>query len=218
MSTLWPLEHCWEKLPLGAKRLGDWVEENPVKWTPSLPWQLLDWHAEAMAQAEARDGQECREFDEGTLLFGAGTKVLPGVYVEGTVIVGENCKIGPNCYLRGPISIGNNCHVGQAVELKNAILGDGVNVGHLSYVGDSVLGPGTNFGAGTITSNLRHDGGNHRTMVDGELVNTGRRKFGVIIGANVHTGINTSLYPGRKIGSNATTLPGQVVDKDLPQV
>ena len=47
------------------------------------------------------------------------------------------------------------------------------------------------------------------------LVDTGRRKFGAIIGAGVHTGINTSLYPGRKVGPGASTRPGEVVDRDI---
>ena len=76
--------------------------------------------------------------------------------------------------------------------------------------------PDANFGAGTITSNLRHDGSNHRSEVEGQLIDTGRRKFGAIIGDGVHTGINTSIYPGRKLGPNTTTLPGEVVSKDLP--
>ena len=62
-----------------------------------------------------------------------------------------------------------------------------------------MLGEKVNFGAGTTTSNLRHDGKNHRSMVHGVLIDTGRRKFGTIIGDGVHTGINTSIYPGRKL-------------------
>ena len=77
-----------------------------------------------------------------------------------------------------------------------------------------MIGRGVNFGAGTITSNLRHDGNNHRTPVAGQLVDTGRRKFGTIVGDGVHTGINTSIYPGRKFAPGSTTLPGEVVQKD----
>ena len=92
------------------------------------------------------------------------------------------------------------------------------SIGHLSYVGDSVLGTGVNFGAGTTTSNFRHDGKNHRTAVDGVLIDTGRRKFGAIIGDGVHTGIHTSIYPGRQLWPGTTTLPGEIVRKDiLPQ-
>ena len=152
---------------------------------------------------------------DGVLVLGKGSRVLPGVVIEGNVVVGENCKIGPNCHLRGSTAIGDKCHVGQAVEIKNSILGPGTNVGHLSYVGDSVLGAKVNFGAGTIVSNLRHDGRTHRTQVGGGLVDTGRRKFGVVVGDGVHTGINTSIYPGRKIGPGASTRPAAVVQRDL---
>ena len=89
------------------------------------------------------------------------------------------------------------------------------NVGHLSYIGDSVLGEKVNLGAGTVSSNLRHDGSNHRSEFHGELIDTGRRKFGVVVGDGVHTGINTSFYPGRKLYPGTTTLPGQIVQKDL---
>lgn len=151
---------------------------------------------------------------EGNVQIGEGTKILPGVYIEGNVIIGKDCKVGPNCYIRGNTFIGDNCHVGQSVEIKNSILMNRTNVGHLSYVGDSVLGTKVNFGAGTTTSNLRHDNANHKSVVQGKLVDTGRRKFGVVIGDGVHTGINTSFYPGRKMWPGTTTLPGEVVQKD----
>jgi len=152
---------------------------------------------------------------EGIVEIGEGTRVLPGVFIEGNVVIGKNCKIGPNCYLRGNTSIGDGCHVGNAVEIKNSILLAKTNVGHLSYVGDSILGERVNFGAGTITSNLRHDGANHRTLVNGALVDTGRRKFGTIVGDGVHTGIQTAIYPGRKLFPHTTTRPGEVVADDL---
>ena len=52
-------------------------------------------------------------------------------------------------------------------------------------------------------------------MVDGVLIDTGRRKFGTVIGSGVHTGIHTSIYPGRKLWAGVSTLPGQVVQRDL---
>lgn len=52
-------------------------------------------------------------------------------------------------------------------------------------------------------------------MVDGELVDTGRRKFGAIVGDGVHTGIHTAIYPGRKLWPGACTRPGEIVARDL---
>ncbi|MSS99163.1 MAG: hypothetical protein EXS26_01715 [Opitutales bacterium] len=181
-------------------------------------WDLLRANAEAMTARKSyvqESGAHPSLYVEGRLQVGKGTKILPGVVIEGDVIIGDNCKVGPNCYLRGSTTIGDKCHVGQAVEIKNSILLPGTNVGHLSYLGDSILGEKVNFGAGTITSNLRHDGGAHRSPVEGRMVDTGRRKLGAIVGDGVHTGIHTSIYPGRKLWPKTATLPGAIVDKDL---
>ncbi len=153
----------------------------------------------------------------GVVRMGEGSRILPGVVIEGNVVIGKGCKIGPNCYLRGNTSIGDSCHIGQSVEIKNSIILSNTNVGHLSYVGDSILGERVNFGAGTMVSNLRHDGSNHQSMVEEVLMDTGRRKFGTVIGDGVHTGIQTSIYPGRKMWPGTSTRPAQVVDKDIVQ-
>ncbi len=152
---------------------------------------------------------------EGVLQVGEGTRILPGVFIEGNVVIGKHCKVGPNCYIRGNTTIGDNCRIGQAVEVKNSLIGHGSSIGHLSYVGDSVIGNKVNFGAATVTSNLRHDGANHRSMSAENLVDTGRRKFGTIVGDGVHTGIHTAIYPGRKLGPGTTTRPNADVQKDL---
>jgi bifunctional UDP-N-acetylglucosamine pyrophosphorylase/glucosamine-1-phosphate N-acetyltransferase len=181
-------------------------------------WDLLRANAEAMTARKSyvqESGAHPSLYVEGRLQVGKGTKILPGVVIEGDVIIGDNCKIGPNCYLRGSTAIGDKCHVGQAVEIKNSILLPGTNVGHLSYLGDTILGEKVNLGAGSITSNLRHDGGAHRSPVEGRMVDTGRRKLGAIVGDGVHTGIHTSIYPGRKLWPKTSTLPGAIVDKDL---
>ncbi|HVJ44777.1 MAG TPA: hypothetical protein VM511_00215 [Luteolibacter sp.] len=184
----------------------------------AYPWDLLKANEQFVAalSCDQIDGDvHALAVIEGRIRLGKGSRILPGVFIEGHVIVGEGCKIGPNCYIRGNTSIGDKCHIGQSVEIKNCLILSKTNVGHLSYVGDSVLGEKVNFGAGTTTSNLRHDGGNHTSRVDGKMVDTGRRKFGTIVGDGVHTGINTSIYPGRKLWPKTSTLPGEIVRKDV---
>ena len=181
-------------------------------------WDLLRANVEAITSRKSyvqESGAHASLYVDGRLQVGKGTKILPGVVIEGDVIIGDNCKVGPNCYIRGSTSIGDKCHIGQAVEIKNSILLPGTNVGHLSYLGDSILGEKVNFGAGTITSNLRHDGGAHRSPIEGQMVDTGRRKLGALIGDGVHTGIHTAIYPGRKLWPKTSTLPGAIVDKDI---
>ncbi len=184
------------------------------------PWQFLTLQERLLAECtESRIDAQAQVHPhatvDGVILVGSGTTILPGVYIEGVAVIGKDCKIGPNAYLRGMTMIGDGCHVGQAVEIKNSIIYSKTAMGHLSYCGDSVVGQGVNFGAGTIVSNFRHDGKNHRSMIEDQLVDTGRRKFGAIIGDGVHTGIHTSIYPGRKMWPHTTTRPGDVVQRDL---
>ena len=191
---------------------------GPSSFLLLYPWDILRLNellVSRLDRSDIRGDLSPHAHIDGTLVLGEGSRVLPGVYIEGKVIVGSNCKIGPNCYIRGNTSIGDHCHIGQAVELKNCLIGSHTNVGHLSYVGDSVLGDHVNFGAGTITSNLRHDGGNHRSLVGPDIIDTGRRKLGAIVGNHTHTGIHTAIYPGRKLGPGSSTRPGAVVSSDL---
>lgn len=190
-TTSFVIQHSWELLKANEDYIGH-LEENDI---------VGEVHSSAVI--------------EGIIHLGKGSRILPGVYIEGNVVIGENCKVGPNCYIRGATSIGDHCHIGQAVEIKNSLILSHTAIGHLSYVGDSVIGHKVNFGAGTIISNFRHDGGNHRTMVEGQLLDTGRRKFGAIIGDHVHTGIHTGIYPGRKLHPNTSTRPGEIVQKDI---
>ncbi|WP_411828128.1 hypothetical protein [Luteolibacter sp. AS25] len=221
----WPLTltRAFEKFPIANRELHHWLEGADPELAALIgscrfPWDLLAINEHIVGkleQTEIEGSVHPAAVIEGIISLGKGSRILPGVYIEGNVVIGENCKIGPNCYIRGNTSIGNNCHIGQSVEIKNSLILDRTNVGHLSYVGDSILGEGVNFGAGTNVSNLRHDGANHRSMTEEGLVDTGRRKFGVIVGDGVHTGIGTMIYPGRKIWPEMTTLPGAIVERDL---
>ena len=203
---------------LGDKPLAQAIPASSESFTLLYPWHLIQLNERLIGklnESQLHGEVSPNAVIEGHLVVGKGTRILPGVFIEGNAIIGENCKIGPNCYIRGNTAIGDNAHIGQAVEIKNSIIGHGSSIGHLGYVGDSVIGNNANFGAGTITSNLRHDGLNHRTIVGKQLVDTGRRKFGTIVGDNVHTGIHTSIYPGRKLGPNTSTRPNSAVEKDL---
>ena len=209
---------AWSGLRRGAMGGAAVLPAGEGSFLIRYPWDLLRINEVVLGSVivSAAQGEiSPAAHIEGVLVLGPRSRVLPGVYVEGTVVVGSDCKVGPNCYLRGSTSIGDRCHIGQAVEIKNSIIMNGVGMGHLSYCGDSIVGEHANLGAGTITANFRHDGKNHRSTVGGTLVDTGRRKFGAIIGDHVHTGIHTAIYPGRKIWPGLMTRPGTVVQRDI---
>lgn len=134
-----------------------------------------------------------------------------GTYIEWNVYIGKNSIIGPNAYIRWNTSIGEKSKVGSFVELKNSYIGNNTHIPHLSYIGDSIIGNNTNLWGGTKVANLRHDGSNIRVMVKDKLIDTGRHKLGAIIWDDVHTGINTLIYPGRVIWTKHTTTPGEIV-------
>lgn len=152
---------------------------------------------------------------EGSVTIGEGTIIKNGVYIEGPVIIGRNCTIGPNCYIRGNTSIGDDSRIGNAVEIKNSIIGNEAIICHLSYVGDSIIGDNVMLGAGFINANSRLDELEITTQINGQKISTGRNKLGAIIGDGVHTGIKTSVYPGRKIWPHKFTIPGEIVSKDI---
>lgn len=200
------LNRAAQKEDIGIVELDSWLEIG-------RPWDILEANA---ALLPAVPPQILGEVEEGAILkgkisIGRGTVVRSGSYIEGPVMIGQNANIGPNCYIRPGCCIGDNVRIGNAVEIKNSAIMNGTKIGHLSYVGDSVIGESCNFGAGTICSNLRHDNGNIKSYLKGEKTDSGRRKLGVIMGHEVMTGINTTIYPGTVIGSGYWGRPAEVI-------
>jgi UDP-N-acetylglucosamine diphosphorylase / glucose-1-phosphate thymidylyltransferase / UDP-N-acetylgalactosamine diphosphorylase / glucosamine-1-phosphate N-acetyltransferase / galactosamine-1-phosphate N-acetyltransferase len=151
------------------------------------PWDLLDANVWVLNRMQHH---VLGTIEPGARLIGPITvaqsaRVRSGAYIEGPVFIDEEADVGPNCYIRGGTSLGRKVRVGNAVEIKNSLIMDGTHIGHLSYVGDSVIGEKCNFGAGTITANLRFDGRKIKITIKEKVVDTGRRKLGVIMGDNV---------------------------------
>lgn len=180
------------------------------------PWELLEaneWefgNIETRIEGDVHDNAELR----GRIIVEEGASIDAGVVIEGPAIIRRGASVGPNAYIRGNTLVGKDGKVGHAVEVKNSVLMEGATVGHLSYVGDSILGRDVNFGAGTTVANLRHDDADVKMVVKGELISTGRRKFGVVCGDEVKTGIQTSLNAGVKIDTGGRTKPNETVLRD----
>ncbi len=180
------------------------------------PWELLEaneWKLSELATSIRGNVSDDAHL-AGTVVVEPGATVRPGVVIEGPAYIGENASVGPNAYIRGATLLGPGAKVGHSVEIKNSVLVRDASVGHLSYVGDSVLGEAVNFGAGTTVANLRHDEANVLVTVKGTRTDTGRRKFGVVCGPGVKTGINTSLNAGITLSADARTAPGDVITHD----
>lgn len=189
-----------------VSEISEWIEVG-------RPWDLLEAGAAVIGgRSFAIEGEvEPGAAIKGDVAIGPGTVVRAGSYISGPVRIGKDCDIGPNCYIRSGTCIGNDVRIGNAVEVKNCTVMDGTKIGHLSYLGDSIIGAGCNFGAGTIVSNLRHDNANVKSFVKGELVDSGRRKLGVIMGDSVKTGIHTTIYPGTVIETGYRSRPAEIL-------
>lgn len=190
-------------------------------WFPaSYPWDALTGFEYLFQGMKAGFGNTRYEVENnvqirGDVLIDEGAVIKSGAYVEGPVYIGKGCIVGPNCYIRCGTALEDGVKIGQAVEISRSIIGKGTNIKHLSYVGDSIIGENCNLGAGTIVANLRHDGNNVKTKIKDKLVDTGRKKFGTIIGDGAKIGVGTIIYPGKKIWPNMNTLPGDKIQMDL---
>jgi bifunctional UDP-N-acetylglucosamine pyrophosphorylase/glucosamine-1-phosphate N-acetyltransferase len=201
-----------EKTVLATKiSKDDWIDIG-------RPWDLLEANSWVLKRMEHK---VYGTVENGAHLIGPVTvaetaRIRSGAYIEGPTFIDEGSDIGPNCYIRPCTSIGKNARVGNACEIKNSIIMDQTHVGHLSYVGDSILCERCNLAAGTITANLRLDDEPVKMLVKGEVVDTGRRKLGAILGDNVKTGINALLMPGVKVGTNSWIGANFTVHRDVP--
>lgn len=129
--------------------------------------------------------------------IGADSVVESHSVLEQCVAAGRNA-IGPYARLRPGTRLAVAARVGNFVETKNADVGEGSKINHLSYVGDATLGRGVNIGAGTITCN--YDGVNkHRTRVDD----------------NAFIGSNTALVAPVNVGQGATVGAGSTIARDV---
>jgi UDP-N-acetylglucosamine diphosphorylase / glucose-1-phosphate thymidylyltransferase / UDP-N-acetylgalactosamine diphosphorylase / glucosamine-1-phosphate N-acetyltransferase / galactosamine-1-phosphate N-acetyltransferase len=182
------------------------------------PWDLLDANVWALKRM---DHKVLGTVEQGAHLIGPVTvaesaRIRSGAYIEGPAFIDEEADVGPNCYIRPCTSLGKKARVGNACEIKNSILMDYTHVGHLSYVGDSIIGEKCNLGAGTIIANYRFDAGSIKMIVKDQVVNTGRRKLGAVLGDNVKTGIKSLFMPGVKVGANTWVGANLMVERDLP--
>lgn len=144
-------------------------------------------------------------------------KVFPSAYIHGPCIIGHNAEVRHCAFIRGSAIVGEDAVVGNSTELKNVLLFNGVQVPHYNYVGDSILGYKAHMGAGSITSNVKSDRSLVTVRADTEIIETGLKKFGAILGDHVEVGCNSVLNPGSVIGRNCIIYPLSSVRGIVPQ-
>jgi len=130
-------------------------------------------------------------------VVGAGARV---VRTHGSdAVVGAGAEVGPFAYLRPGTDLGERGKIGTFVETKNATIGAGSKVPHLSYVGDARIGVGSNIGAACVFVN--YDGVTKRASV---------------VGDHVRIGSDNMIVAPVVVGDGAYTAAGAVIRKDVP--
>ena len=182
------------------------------------PWNLLEANELYMQNIEHKINGEVEDnvTIKGDVFVSEGAIIKSGTYIEGSVWIGKGAVIGPNAYIRGGTMLDAETKVGAASEVKNSIIMKGAKVPHHNYVGDSIIGRNVNLGSGTKIANLRLDKGEIAVECDGKKINTGRRKFGAVLGDNVSTGINSSINVGTIIGSDSVVGAGKMASGTYP--
>lgn len=131
------------------------------------------------------------------------TEVGEGAVVKRTdatlSVIGAGASVGPFSYLRPGTYLEADGKIGTFVETKNARIGKGSKVPHLSYVGDATIGEGSNIGAGTIFANY-----------------DGVTKSHTTVGSHVRTGSHNTFVAPISIGDGAYSGAGAVIRKDVP--
>ena len=156
------------------------------------PWTLLEGTTTVAAGAEVGPGSQIID-----------SAIGPNATVRFTTadraVIGPDASVGPYTYLRPGTELGSGVRAGAFVETKNAKVGEGSKIPHLSYVGDAEIGVGSNIGAATVVVN--YDGvSKHRT----------------VIGDHVRIGSDTMLVAPVTIGDGAYTAAGSVITDDVP--
>ena len=176
----------------------------------TYPWEALAGISDFIKKiGPTLDTEKFEQLGEDIWVAKSAT-VAPTAYLNGPLIIDEEAEIRHCAFIRGSAIIGKGSVVGNSTELKNDIIFNNVQVPHYNYVGDSILGYRSHMGAGSITSNVKSD----KTLVvvkdsydTKEEIETGRKKFGAMLGDFVEVGCNSVLNPGTVIGRHTNIYP-----------
>ena len=188
---------------------------RPLLEGTEYPWQALDGIKELILTLGPALGDDYEERAPQVWVHKTAS-VAPTAFLGAPCVIGPDTEVRHCAFVRGSALVGAGCVVGNSVELKNVILFDSVQVPHYNYVGDSILGYKSHMGAGSITSNVKSD----KTLVTvkdgGEKIETGRKKFGAILGDYVEVGCNSVLNPGTVVGPGTNIYPLSCVRGAVP--
>lgn len=194
-------------------------------WQPiKYPWHVLEAMNYYLGTIEhhVADGvyMEDSVHISGPVYIERGVRLLHGADIRGPAYVGANSLIGQYSQVRESM-IAQNSIIGIGSEVNRSYIGQGARL-HTAKALDAILADNAgvdehvNLSSGMITANFRGDAGNVKSTVKGQRVDTGRTKFGAVIGAGSFIGIGAMSMPGVKIGEGCVIGPLTLVLEDIP--
>ena len=141
------------------------------------------------------------------IVIEAGSTVEAGAYIEGPTFIAKGAVVRHGAYIRGYVYAGPNSILGHTTEAKESLLLADAKAAHFAYLGNSVLGNQVNLGAGTKLANLRLDHQNIKVRCGEDILDTGLKKFGAILGDHAQTGCNSVTNPGTLLLPASAILP-----------
>ena len=173
----------------------------------TYPWEVLPKIGDFIVELGKTLSKEEYDQVEENVWIAKSANVFPSAYIHGPAIIGKDAEVRHCAFIRGNAIVGEGVVVGNSTELKNVILFNKVQVPHYNYVGDSVLGYKAHMGAGSITSNVKSDKKLVVVKTPEGGIETGRKKFGAMLGDEVEIGCGTVLNPGSVVGRHTNIYP-----------
>jgi NDP-sugar pyrophosphorylase family protein len=190
-------EDLFEHIPPHLRRLFESCE---------YPWQIVARISEYINEMVKNGIEGYSHYLDGVLV-GKGANISPSAHISPPAIIGDDCEIRVGAYIRGNVILGRGAVVGNSTELKNCILLDGAQAPHYNYVGDSLLGVRAHLGAGAIISNFKLDHKPIKIRSGDDVLETGLRKMGAILGDFAEIGCGSVIFPGSIVGRRTLVYP-----------
>ena len=189
----------------------------PLLERVEYPWEVLPHISDFILEIGKTLSEDEFDLIGENVWIAKSAKVAKTASISGPCIICKDAEIRHCAFIRGSAIIGEGAVVGNSTELKNCILFDKVQVPHYNYVGDSILGFRSHMGAGSITSNVKSDKALVTVKLNGQKIETNRKKVGAMIGDDVEIGCGSVLNPGTVIGCNSNVYPLSSVRGFIPE-
>ncbi len=152
---------------------------------------------------------------KGNIIVGDNSVIENGAILEGNNIVGSNTHLTDYCFIGKGSTVGDRCVVGHCAQLDGIIFNRVYLTHYMEIYG--IVGENTDIGAATVCGSLRFDDGGTIHSVKGRRETPENYSCAVYIGDHCRTGVNTTLFPGVKIGAYSVIGPASVIEEDVPE-